>query len=348
KRPRPELRGLVQPAGKVNMGRFKLKDYVGQQGIDEMKKLGVEMNPKTGELSDTKKDRKWFPVVSPHTWMFTYQSAAMECYYRLTGDEDMHDNCIAYGQGVGRVLFQPIHYNLFYGRLLVDFPVRGVAKDPASWTCPPGVKYAEGIKINGYLATFHPDVCARAYSLSGEKLLKQRAYDYWWGGSHRGYNSPKMRNLGAVAAWVNINSDHNEYVNMTGRTFYEWSHPRKDELPPAAVTDLKVSGAGEKVTVSFTAPADAGGGKVVRYQVKCSDRNIVDYEAFLPIYNDHKEAENCNWFLAANVKGEAQPKAAGAKESFTVSGVPQKAKFFAVRAFDDSSNRSAISNVFAR
>ena len=38
----------------------------------------------------------------------------------------------------------------------------------------------------------------------------------------------------------------------------------------------------------------------------------------------------------------------GAKESFTVSGVPEGAKFFAVRAFDDSSNRSAISNVYAR
>ena len=106
--------------------------------------------------------------------------------------------------------------------------------------------------------------------------------------------------------------------------------------------------AGGKATISFTAPADAGGGKVARYQVKCSDRKIVDYEAFLPIYNEHKEAEHCNWFLARNLNGEKDPKAAGAKESFTVSGVPEGAKFFAVRAFDDSSNRSALSNVYAR
>ena len=232
-----------------------------------------------------------------------------------------------------------------YGKFLVDFPLRGVAKDQATWVCPEGAKYAEGVKINGYLATFHPDVCARAYSLCGEELLKQRAYDYWWGGSHRGYNSPKMHKLGQVAAWVNINSDHNEYVNMTGRTFYEWSHPRRDALAPAAVKDLKVSVAGDKATVSFTAPADAGGGRVTRYQVKCSDREIVEYEAFLKIYNGHKEAGYCNWFLAANLAGEPAPKAPGSKESFTVSGVPAGAKFFAVRAFDDSSNRSAISNV---
>jgi hypothetical protein len=313
-----------------------------------MNRLGVQMDPKTGELHDTKRGRKWYPVFNPHTWMFTYQSAAVECYYRQTGDEDMMDNCVAYGQAVGRLLFQPIHYNLSYGKFLVDFPLRGVAKDRATWVCPEGAKYAEGVKINGYLAAFHPDVCARAYSLCGEKLLKQRAYDYWWGGSHRGYNSPKMSKLGQVASWVNIISDHNEHVNMTGRTFYEWSHPRADGAPPRAVTDLKVTVAGNSATVSFTAPADEGGGKVARYQVKCSDRTIVDYQAFLPIYNDHKEAEYCNWFLAANLSGEPAPGAPGTRESFTVNGVPQGAVFFAVRAFDDSCNRSAISNVAGR
>ena len=49
--------------------------------------------------------------------------------------------------------------------------------------------------------------------------------------------------------------------------------------------------------------------------------------------------------MAANVKGEPTPGAAGQKVSFEVTGVPAGAKFFAVVSFDDSSNRSAMSNV---
>ncbi len=343
KRPKPELRGLVQPRGKIDMKT--IAKLTANKGAAKMQELGVKVE---GGMLVDKQGRKWHPVVNPHTWMFTYQSGALETYYRQTGDEDARDHCIAYGQAVANVLFQKKHFNLAYGRFLVDFPVRGFAEDQASWACGPQTKMGEGVSINGYLATFHPDVCARAYSLTGEKLLKQRAYDYWWGGSHRGYNSKKMRKLGQVAAWVNINSDHNEYVNMTCRTFYEWSHPRKDALAPAAVKDLKVSVAGGSATVSFTAPADAGGGKVTRYQVKCSDRKIVEYEPFLKIYNDHQEAGFCNWFLASNVTGEPAPKAPGARESFAVKGVPAGAKFFAVRAYDDSNNRSKISNVSGR
>jgi hypothetical protein len=340
-RPRPELRGLVQPCGRVKDMKT-LQGLTSGKGQAKMEELGVRLDK--GKFVD-KSGRSWYPVVNPHTWMFTYLSCAMECHYRQTGDEDMMDHCIAYGQAVARVLWQPKHGTLAYGRFLVDFPRRGFAWDQASWALPDDAKYGEGVKINGYLARFHPDICARAYSLTGEKFLKKRAYDFWWGGSHRGYNRTKMHALGAVGKWVNITSDHDEDVNLTGRTFYIWSHPRKDEQPPKAVADLKVSVAGDKATVSFTAPADQGGGKVVRYQVKCSDRKIVEYKPFLKIYNDFKEKEHCNWFLAKNVAGETEPNAAGAKESFTVSGVPAGAKFFAVRAFDDSNNRSAISNV---
>jgi len=46
-----------------------------------------------------------------------------------------------------------------------------------------------------------------------------------------------------------------------------------------------------------------------------------------------------------NLKEEPPPKKAGAKENFVVTGVPEGAKYFAVRSFDDSNNRSAISNV---
>ncbi len=269
----------------------------------------------------------------------------METYYRITGSEDAMDWLIAYGQAVSHVLYQPKHGNLSYGRMLADFPLKGVAKDWASWVLPEDAKDGEGVSINGYLAQFYPDVPARAYSLCGEPFLKQRAYDYWYYGSHRGYNATRMHNVGGVGKWVNTYTTHDESVSYTGRTFYEWSHPRRDEKPPKAVSDLKVKVEGGKAEVRFTAPADEGGGEVVRYQVKCSDKPIVDYQAFLKKFAANQDASVTNWWLAANLEGEADPKAPGAKESFTVSGVPADAKYFALRTFDDSSNRSSISNV---
>ncbi len=84
---------------------------------------------------------------------------------------------------------------------------------------------------------------------------------------------------------------------------------------------------------------------MVRYQVKCSDKPIVDYQAFLKRFAANREATATNWWLAANLAGEPAPKAPGTKESFTVTGAPAGARYFALCAFDDSSNRSAISNV---
>jgi PcRGLX-like protein central beta sandwich domain len=341
KRPAPELRGLLVPTGAVRGGMKTIQKLTRGKGQAKMDELGLKYD---GKKFTDKDGRSWQPVVNPHTWMFTYLGGALDAHYRQTGDEDVMDSCIGYGQAVANILFQGKHFNLDYGGFLVDFPARGFAWDRASWGCGPDTKLGEGIPINGYLATFHPDICARAFEFTGEKLLKQRAYDFWWGGSHRGYNRKKMHGLGGVGTWVNINSDHNETVNMTGRTFYIWSHPRKDQTAPAPVADLKVTVAGNKATLTFTAPADTGG-KAVRYQVKCSDRKIVNYQAFLKIYNKHQEKDYCNWFLATNLDGEPAPKAPGSRESFTVSGVPAGAKYFAVRVFDDSSNRSQMSNV---
>ncbi|HOX08678.1 MAG TPA: hypothetical protein PK280_19950 [Planctomycetota bacterium] len=231
KRPNPEPHGFVPAASKTDAKT--IEGLTSGKGAAKMQELGIELQD--GMLADTKKNRKWLTVNSPGSWMFVYESGALECYYRITGDEDAMDRAIGYGQGAARVLFQTKHSNLAYGGILIDFPTRGFAWDQASWAIPDGVENGEGVSINGYLARFHPDICARAYSLTGEKFLKQRAYDYWWGGSHRGYNATKMHALGGVGAWANINSDHDENVILTGRTFYEWSHPRKDEAAPKAV-----------------------------------------------------------------------------------------------------------------
>jgi len=363
-RPNREPRGLVNPAGWSMYGilggtllkqgtdaerqkKFEgwLKGYVGEAGVAEMKRIGVKVDFKTGDLIDPTTGARWQPVVGPPTWMFPPLSRAMGTYCRITGSEDALDWTIAYGQAVARVLFQPKHGNLFYGRMLVDFPAKGVAKDWASWALPEGAKNGEGVKISGYLGRCHPDVAARAYSLCGEPFLKQRAHDFWYYSSHRGYNTTKMHNIGGVGRWVNTYTTHGESVCYTGRTFYEWSHPRTDEKPPKPVADVQATVEGKNATITFTAPADEGGGKVVRYQVKCSDKPIVDYETFLKKWADNEDAAVCNWWMAVNLKDEPAPAAAGTRERFVVTGVPEGATYFAVRAFDDSSNRSALSNV---
>jgi hypothetical protein len=337
KRKPPEPRGLVNVAG--GWSGKPLDFYVGKQGVEAMNKAGVKFS--NGTLTDAD-GHTWKPIIQPALWMYPPESKAMYSYWLDTGDEDAHDWVIAYGQMVARVLKQR-HGNFDYSRFLIDFPKRGVAKDFGSWTTDPKTNpWAEGPAINSYLARFHPDICARAYELSGEQALKKGAYDLLFGGTHRGYNAPKMKALDRVGYWMNYHSDHDGQIDFMLKTFYIWAHERRDSQPPAAVKDLTVNVAGDKATVSFTAPADAGGGKVTRYQVKCSDKPIVDYVTFLKAYNAFKEAESTNWFLAANVKGEPAPQAPGAKESFTVTGVPAGAKHFAVRAYDDSSNRSAL------
>ncbi len=346
KRPAKEPRGLVNAAKpwRARRGlRGGLESWVGREGIAELKRLGYVFDETTGRMQDPKTGRSWYVLQAPHTWMFPPLSRAMELYYRLTGDEDAHDWTIAYGQAAARVLFQD-HCLLSYGRMLVDFPKRGVAKDYASWVAKPGT-YAEGVVMSGYLARFHPDVPGRAYCLCGEPLLKERAYGYWLGGSHRGYRTTKMMPLDRVGRWIDYTSTHDGQIDFVGRTIYVWAHPRADETPPEPVKDLKVAVTGDRARVTFTAPPDRGGGKVARYQLKCSDRPIADYEAFLKAFNEFRDGQFCNWWMAANLADEPAPRQSGSPESFVVTGVPGGARYFALRSFDHASNRSALSNV---
>lgn len=352
KRPTREPRGLLNAALPGKLDNFEAA-YVGKQGLAALAESGNVFNAETGEVSDPKIGKKWFVNVNPHSWNNPPMAQAMELYWRLTGNEDALDWTIAYAQAAAHVLYQKEHGLLTYNGLVADFPRRGVAKDLASWTLPPGDKHAEHMKLDGFHARFHPDVCARGYSLCGEPLLKERAFDFWNAGSHRGYESMQMHSLGSVGMWVNYYSDHDGQPDFVLRTMSIWGRPRQDAKPPLPVKDLQVVVDGDKATVRFSAPADEGGGKVARYQVKCSDKPIADYEDFLKAYADWQDDARCNWWMAANLQGEpgtstgqAQaPGAAGAKESFEVSGIPAGAKFFAVRSFDDSDNRSALGTV---
>ena len=128
------------------------------------------------------------------------------------------------------------------------------------------------------------------------------------------------------------------------RLFYESSHPRTDVKPPEPIRDLDVKRLrGGQAEIRFTAPADRGGGRVARYQVKASHIPIVPYEEF-----DYARdaGGKRNWWRAVNLYGEPDPGQPGSVLRFIVSGVPDSATlFFAVRSFDDSGNRSAMSNL---
>ncbi len=343
-----EPRGLVNPAvQKLDMMKFKYEDYVGKEGMEAKEKLGIIIDPYNGALTDfrTRPPARWLPVIYPHQWMFPPLSRAMECYYRVSGNEDALDYFIAYGQGVAHLFYQENHYAIHH-KLMLDFPKKGICKDYASWTQPKN-KRAKGIEFSGYLTLFHPDIPGRAYQYTGEEFLKQRAFLIWEGGSHRGYQAKDMHRLGGVGTWVNCNGPHSESVGFTGKTFYIWANPKKDPEPPKPIKDLTVKVEGDKATVSFTAPADEGGGKVVRYQVKYSDKPIVSYQDFLKLWAKNQDAKHCNWWMAVNLHGEPKPRKPGEKEFFTVTGLDEDIAptYFAVRSFDDSHNRSMVSNV---
>jgi hypothetical protein len=379
KRPRPELRGMPNPPPTVAKpknykgpltpeqikvkfygkqhesgpykGRYKVKgilNHVSEKAVKKAEELGIKMCPETGALIDPRTGKKWNPVKTPHYFMYPMIYVGMDSYRRETGNEDAHDWQIAIGKAFAQITYQPYGNFAHYSIGLVDFPLRGICKDKVTWAIEgTDNKWAEGkeFKISGYSSRKWPDACARAYSLCGEPFLKKRAYDYWYGGSHRGYAASALRNKDGVGSWPNMWQYNDDHVNFNGHTFYIHAHPRTDEKPPKAITDLAVKRANGKVTVEFTAPGDEGGGKTLRYQVKCSDKPIVGYEAFLEKFNKFEEDSCTNWWLARNFKGEPAAKAPGARESFTLEGAPEGAKYFAVRAYDDSSNRSKISNV---
>jgi len=97
-----------------------------------------------------------------------------------------------------------------------------------------------------------------------------------------------------------------------------------------------------KALISFTAPADVGGGKVIRYQVKCAELPLVAYDDYDFASDDGLKR---NFWRATNLSGEPRPFAPGTKQRFAVSGVPSAQRlYFAVVSFDDSNNRSRLSN----
>ena len=103
-----------------------------------------------------------------------------------------------------------------------------------------------------------------------------------------------------------------------------------DFTPPAAITDLTVTPiASGAATLNWTAPGDDGNtGTATAYDIRYSTAPIMD----------------SNWVLATLIVPPI-PVVAGSPESFTVTGVPGKTLYFAIRSVDEVYRSSTLSNV---
>ena len=276
------------------------------------------------------------------TWMISYIQSACNMLAEQTQDEDLIDYVIASGQFTAKYMLSPVAKQTWYYTAL-DIPLKGDIWDEWKYDGKQRNELGEGPKHSGWYTRFFPDCCIQAYCWTGRKELLEKGKEFWSFGNRRLYQTTKMTPQHHFATHHPPKDDS---ILSTARLFYEYSHPRQDAEPPTAIRDLAVklleSGRAE---VSFITPKDVGG-RVVRYQVKVAKMPVLPYEQWE--YRRDSGTKR-NWWRATNCKGEPVPKSAGNKEKFAVTNIPDangQPLYFAVRSYDDSSNRSSISNVF--
>jgi len=297
---------------------------------DSIEKAVVALGLETGTegrkvfIRDPGTGKEWRPKGSV-TWQNVYGQTAADICARNFENEDMQDYTIGFAKFCAKYLLRTKSGQVL-AKTLLDVLRPDDVFDPTT-------KPVKGGYNKGYYTLFFADAAARGYSWTGEKHLLEKAGMFWKKGACAD---------GTVKVFATHIKSNHDYVLHGSRLFYEWSHPREDSRPPEPVTDLKVTVNGGKATIIFTAPADKGGGRIMRYQVKCSELPILPYEQWDYVRDSGTKR---NWWKAVNLKSEPTPGKPGTQESFIVTGVPGNAKYFAVRSFDDSSNRSGMSNV---
>ncbi|MBM4018833.1 MAG: hypothetical protein FJ288_10970 [Planctomycetes bacterium] len=290
-----------------------------------------------------KSDASWKVRCYGGTWQHVYIQNGADLYARRFDDDDMRDFTVAFARMSARYMLSPKCRQTWYYTYF-DVPDLGMVFDPWAFEHT-ATQDGAGCQHDGWYTRFYPDACAKGFSWTGDRHLLEKGKDFWYYGSKRGYHTKnwtgKPDEVGMFARHVPPKEDQ---VLSTSRLFYEWSHPRGDARPPAAVTDLAVRVLGDgKAEVRFIAPADRGGGRVARYQVKAAALPIAAYDDWDYARDSGRKR---NWWRAENLKGEPAPGKPGAPEKFIVSGVPAGERlYFAVCSYDDSWNCSEMSNV---
>jgi len=306
-----------------------------------MAERGIKYKTVGGTVDSLQKDgRSWKVVCFGGTWQHVYIQHAADCYARAFGDENMEDFVVGFAQMSAKYMLSPKCHQTWYYTYF-DVPDLGMVWDPWAFEHT-DTKDGEGCVHSGWYTRFYPDACALGYRWTGEKSFLERAREFWYYGSKRGYRTRHLRGgPNEVGMFASHRPPKDDQVLSTCRLFYEAAHMRSERRPPQAVQDLKVRVEGNKALVTFTAPADSKGGTVARYRLKCSPLPIVPYAEFDYAADAGKRTP---WWRADNVSGEPAPQVPGSRECFKVEGVPEGARYFVLCSYDSAGNRSALSN----
>lgn len=259
--------------------------------------------------------------------------------------EDVMDYAIAEAYLGAKYAFNPIQKAVYY-YMFIDFPIPDFIP---IWNGGEWSKYKPSGTDSSY-TKWWPNTLAAGYRLTGKKFLKDTMLEViWWGLSRNFVNPPRVpQGEAPIYSRVERNTK-GDWMTPTCLAFGLASQPKKEEAPPKPITDLKanVTGGG-KVELRWTAPADEGGGKVVKYQVKWAEKPLCDYLEPGEEYRKHFQngvLTVAYWNIANNVLGEPIPGTPGKIEKMTLTVPAGKTLYFGVRSFDDSHNRSDLSNV---
>jgi exo-rhamnogalacturonan lyase-like protein len=327
-------------------GALKLKDVPAQvKAWLAERGMQIVAGPHNTVDSVRKGSQQWKVIAYGGTWQHAYLANAAEQYAWYFDDEDLRDLTIAYAEMAAKyMLSRKCHQTWYYAYF--DLTRFGDIYDP--WEMAHETTDGQGCFHSGWFARFYPDVCARGYSLTGEKHLLDKAKDFWYYGSKRSYHKKHLRGKpNEMVRFASHSPPKDDEALAVSRMFFEVAHGRTDTEPPEAITDLSVKRLdADRAEIRFTAPADRAGGTVVRYQVKTSGLPIAPYDKWDSATDRGKRR---NWWRAVNCRGEPVPSAPGTKERFVVTGLPEGGSLhFAVRSFDNASNRSAMSNLVRR
>ncbi|MFC1671950.1 fibronectin type III domain-containing protein, partial [Planctomycetota bacterium] len=257
--------------------------------------------------------------------------------------EDAKDYAIAEAQFGANWAYDK-HLKQMYYYFYVDFPIPGYVP---IWKGGKWAEPREKVALNGWYTRWWPDPFSYGYNLGGGKEFRDMAMEVLIQGRNRDYWTLPKAPDDAVQGYANISwNTKGDWVSPCSLTFGVCARPRKDEEGPKAVTDLAAKALGDgKVELSWTAPADQGGGKVALYQVKYAGRLIKDYPYTGEDWRrDWRDVSY--WNMVSNVLGEPTPGKPGTKEKMTLEGLEAGKKLhFAMRSEDDGPNRSPMSNV---
>lgn len=350
------------PRGFINHGYVSAHP---QKYIDDMAKHGtapeaVEMQTKEGvtlvnnKLThpkygswNLKQFGSWPEAMEATAHLVSYEalSTSTNPISQLAADDAM-DLAIVKAELGLHYAFDPVQKAVYY-YMFIDYPIPGYAP---LWK---GGKWKERIEKGGsdsWYTKWWPNPMAGGYLLTGDKRMLERCFEVLWWRLSRNYINPPVVPEGEAPPYARIDtSTKNDWMTTTALAFGICARPKKDELSPVPITDLAArSLGGGKVELTWKAPVDKGGGKVVRYQLKYAELPIDDYPVDGEYWRKNWKDGNITvtyWNMAKNVLGEPVPSTPGATEKMTVNLPAGKKLWLGVRSFDDSHNRSALSNI---